>query len=785
MWGRVSLLVLLASAVFATGAQANTILHVNGSSGSDTGTCQSSACQTISYAITQGESVPDLVTIDVGPGTYNEDLKLNAADSGLTITGSGSGGDPASATIVNEVGSSPAILTTNTTSATSLALNDVRVVVPSGFNDPAIAGNTTDVSLDNVAIDVIGSALGIDLASGDFAATGSSITESNPTAGPAIVTTTAITLTSTPIDDGGNSIALSGAPIDLTGSPVTMSNASSGSPAIAISHQSLTLTSSPIDVAGGGLAIAATGAPLNITDSAITLEDTTSAAPAIGDTSGGSEDIVTVSGAPITVKGVGPAIVSTSAAGRLSNMQVLQQNPAATAPALELDGRGSSLSAVTVSTASTAPALFAEGSMSIADSSIDSTAATAAPALFLSGGADGQDISVQRSTIKQQNASTPLITINTANVLLDSSELLGGMGINFTATGGSPHTLTIASSTIDAGTLGVRDPAPVQSVAASADNTAGSDAIVDVEGSILVEPPSAIVGGSSGHAVVNCFDTEVPPTTQTATASLGAINCGAANGNTFSASLGSIFQSPGTNYAPNPSWNGVDSVPAGAIAVPSPFTDSSTDLAGNPRVLNGVGTCELGLRDKGAIELSGHGGVIPKPGISGPKSTFTGVATTFSASAKNVSSASYGWTSSDHGSGTGAKFTHKFARAGAFTVSVTATGAAGCVGSASETVTVQGVDKITHVSISPKALKNTATVSYTGTTAATTTFTVQTKSKKGYKAVEHFTHHDGAGKVKVTLHKGKLAPGSYRLELQSKNGAGKGKPAFIAFTVKG
>jgi hypothetical protein len=46
-------------------------------------------------------------------------------------------------------------------------------------------------------------------------------------------------------------------------------------------------------------------------------------------------------------------------------------------------------------------------------------------------------------------------------------------------------------------------------------------------------------------------------------------------------------------------------VPAGAIALPFGLTPSATDLAGNPRVVDGRGSCHA-IQDKGALELQGH-----------------------------------------------------------------------------------------------------------------------------------------------------------------------------------
>lgn len=480
----------------------------------------------------------------------------------------------------------------------------------------------------------------------------------------------------------------------------------------------------------------------------------------------------------------GPGEVLDAEAADLSDLQITQDNNA-TGPTVELLDGPSTLSNVTLTSGTTASLLSSTGSISITGSTITSESTTGgSPALGLTGSAStASDISLAGTKVTQLDDSIPIADISDANVAFDSSELLGGEQTVFNAQSGKTDTLTIASSTIDAGQLGVRDSATDGFASVEADGgSSGTNAVVNVEGSILVEAPEM-----SGDGSVNCSYTEAPITTQVATASNGAINCGATDGNTYTQSLSAIFQDPGVDYTPNPSWNGVDSVPASAISLLAPFTDSSTDLLGNPRVVNGVGTCAPALRDKGAIELQGHSGVVPAPTISGPASTFTGTRNVYAVESPNVPSSvslSDSWTSSDKGGGNGASFTHAFTHAGRFTVSVTVTGAADCVGQASKTVTVVGTDAITHLTVSPKKLKTKATISYRASAAATTTLTIELKTKKGYKIVKRLTHHDKAGKVKITLRRGKLKPGRYRLVAQSKNGAGKSKSVSVTFTVK-
>jgi hypothetical protein len=773
------ILVALLFAVFAASAQAITVLHVS-TTGTDRESCGSASapCKTINYAIALGETLTAPITLDVSAGTYAENVVLGSADSGLTIDGAGDGTSPATDTIIAPP-SDPGISTDVSGNASSLDLEHLEISQANGA--PAVYGVDTAVNMTDVGIDVTGSGLGVDMTGGgSVTGSGGSITLSNTSAGSAIDlsgTGASVQLTGTPITYGGDSPTIQANAVTLTDSPVTNTDTAGGAPVIYSVSGLVVVTDSPINDQGDGDVFYTDGA-VTVTGSPITSGNTSDNSPVFE-----SPGTVSVSGAPIVLDGTG--LVVSAPAADLSDLQITQDNPGEHSPTLDLQGGPSTLSKVTLTTDTTAPPIFSTGPLSIADSTITSDATTdASPALELTGSASPtSNISLTGTKVTQQAAGVPIVTISGANAAFDSSELLGGLRTMFTAANGQTNTLTVASSTIDAGELGVRDsPTDGLGSVAAEGGSSGTDAVVNIEGSILVEAPEI-----SGDGSVNCSSTEVPTTTQVANASNGAINCGDTDGNTFTQSLSSIFQDPGVNYTPNPSWNGVDSVPASAISLPAPFTDSSTDVLGNPRVVNGVGTCAPAVRDKGAIELQGHSGVVPAPTISGPASTFTGARKAYVVKSPNVPSSvplSDSWTSSDHGSGGGASFSHKFSRSGRFTVSVTVTGATDCVGHASKTVTVTGTDAITHLAVSPKKLKTKATISYRASAAATTTLTIELKTKKGYKVITRLTHHDKAGKVKITLRRGKLKAGRYRLVAQSKNGAGKGKSASFSFTVK-
>lgn len=772
-------------------ALANTTLHVS-TSGADTGNCQSSPCHTLAYAVMHGEATNDLVTIDVAAGTYDQTLALSSADSGLTITGVGNGSDPASSTILTySGGSAPVINASSLNAPGSVTLNNLRLLNPTTDTAPLFVGSTTDLDLNDVAI--VSHSTASAILTEDLITSGGSMTVDNSSAGPTVTPEGDVTLDGTPISTAGD-LAVSGGStgsISVIDSPITITNTTIGAPAVAGGTGPVTIVNSAITV-DKGLDVEATGGPISISNSPEAVSNPATSAPAVADT--GSGGTISISGTTISYAGDVPAVTA-SAPVELSNVSITLSNGANNAPAVAAQGRGSTLSHVSISGAWSGLAIFDTGSMSVSDSTITSGAAPTAPMIEAQdgGSSQGSEVSIVRTKIVDRSSSSAPAVATSANALIDSSLIIGGIdGVSFEAQSGETRQLTVVSSTIDAGAPGVRDTTPIFSIEATTDSTSGSRAVATVEGSILVDAPAATVGAAGTFATLNCANTEVPNTTQVASGSNGAINCASgSNGNTFTSSLSSIFAAPGTNYALNPSWSGVDSVPAAAISVPAPFSDSATDLLGNPRVLNGVGTCAPGLRDKGAIELTGHGGVVPAPKIAGPSKVSAKAFAKFTGSAPNVPvgvTTSYSWHSSDGGSGSASSYSHKFARAGKDTVSLTVHGAAGCTGTASTTITVTGVDVITGLKLGAGKFKSSkgTTISYKASEPATTTFTVLVKGKDGkYTKVKTFKHTDRAGKVSLHLKSGGLSKGSYHLVAVSSNPAGKGPARTVSFTITG
>src|SRR5581483_5131553 len=100
------------------------------------------------------------------------------------------------------------------------------------------------------------------------------------------------------------------------------------------------------------------------------------------------------------------------------------------------------------------------------------------------------------------------------DLTLDSSLVSGGAGIAYDVGTGENRTLTVAASTLDADTLGVRD-TNASSLVASVDSNPASTATVNIEDSILLEPPAAERPNSTGNLSIDCADSETPSTSQT------------------------------------------------------------------------------------------------------------------------------------------------------------------------------------------------------------------------------------------------------------------------------
>ncbi len=794
-----------------------------------------------------------------GFGVYASGASAKVSDSPVVVKGGGYGVYASSTASVTR---SPITLDNTSTS---------------GFG---IYASTGPVTVDASPLLLRGLGYGVYAGSGSVKLTNSAVTLDNPASSGTGVqsgSSAVVELTGSPVDVAGTGNGVyAGTSATLTGSPVTQRGTGGSAMGVFATNGGAALTDSPVLVKSTGAGVYAANGPITALRSPVTADNaagtvgalyaggpntsitatdskllfggssgsaviapsgavTLTTSPVTVTNAGGSAAGVLSSGNPVTVdrsdievRSSGAAVQVNNGTMALSRSAITMTNAAGTLAAIYGSATRVSLSGVTVSGAWHGPTLQNLGSTTVTDSTLSSGAGTTNPLVVaMDGGGAGRELRVVRSTLRMANPAQRIIQAQGANVLVDSSLLLGGAGAVLDVGSGTARALTVISSTVDAGSPGVRDAGP--GVKAQAANAANTFAVANVLGSILVEPPAADRGGASGSATVNCSTTEVPSTTQAPSGAAGAINCAAGSkGNTSTAALAAIFAAPGSDYAPNPSFSGVDSVAESAVTLPGGAASSAQDVNGNPRVLNAVGTCAPGTRDKGAVELTGHAGVVPAPVITGPAAVAPGVTASFGgAGAPNLS-----WAASDGATGTGASFTHAFGAPGTYTVTLTGTGAAACVAATTATVTVgvppappAGAPVITNLKLSPTSFVAARTgptavaaarkkvygtvVSYTDSAAARTTFSVsytvtgrrkgkscakQTKANRKAKpckltvTVGSFTRTDkvGANRFRFTgrLGKKRLARRTYKLTATPKTTV-IGKPVRATFKVKG
>jgi hypothetical protein len=207
--------------------------------------------------------------------------------------------------------------------------------------------------------------------------------------------------------------------------------------------------------------------------------------------------------------------------------------------------------------------------------------------------------------------------IGTSSLTLDSSVVaLGSVGVKVDATAiNSTANATIRSSTIDPD---VPKNATAPGIATTA-NLSGSSNTVGIDSSIVV---GAVTSGvaNGGTGTMTCTNTDVSNTFQAPPA---AISCSTAAGN------------PGANSTTDPAllfeaggflglgWHLLPNSPAIDTGAAGPLAggQSTTDLDGNPRLLDGNADC-VERRDKGAYEVTGQGGCPqPAPTPTSPPAT--------------------------------------------------------------------------------------------------------------------------------------------------------------------
>ncbi len=298
-----------------------------------------------------------------------------------------------------------------------------------------------------------------------------------------------------------------------------------------------------------------------------------------------------------------------------SNVAIEMQDSKDTEAAIEVNQTSAALDRLTVGGSWTGNAVLGFGSVAITRSSL-ATTSSAAIVFEQSVEGGGRMDSISDSTVRSATGEANVEGLET-DLTIDSSLLLGGtkIGVEWTHVGEKQGDLTVAGSTIDAGALGVRDSLPVSDIYAVGGSPKGSVANAQVQGSILMDPQTA-TGAGEGQLSIACSYSDVPSQKQASALGGGEIDCAdGENGNTTS-TPSSLFVAPGTDYELLPGSSAIDSVPASAISLPFGLTPSPTDVAGNPRVMDGNGDC-VAVQDKGALELQGHSAACP-PGHTPP-----------------------------------------------------------------------------------------------------------------------------------------------------------------------
>jgi hypothetical protein len=290
------------------------------------------------------------------------------------------------------------------------------------------------------------------------------------------------------------------------------------------------------------------------------------------------------------------------------------QDKEATVEAIDLESAATaSFSHVETSGAWIGPAaMLLSPQVTISDSRLASSLSAKSFAVRYSGTGATSGLLVQRSLIEAPIKAPAALQVMTGNATLDSSEALGGQAGVFFEAAGATRLLTVSASTLGAPNgLLIEPPGPVGVEAKATGKT--TTANVSIQGSILLEAQTALAGPED-HAVVNCASSAVPSQIQTPNTlkGTGEINCAAgASGNTNSSGeLATLFAEPLHNWGLAAGASAVDSVTAAAVALPFGLTPSSTDFAGNARVVDGNGDC-VAVQDKGALELQGHSAPCP------------------------------------------------------------------------------------------------------------------------------------------------------------------------------
>jgi hypothetical protein len=102
-----------------------------------------------------------------------------------------------------------------------------------------------------------------------------------------------------------------------------------------------------------------------------------------------------------------------------------------------------------------------------------------------------------------------------------------------------------------------------------------------------------------------------------------------------------------------------------------------------------------------------------------------------------------------------------------------------------------GTPVISGLKLKPRSLRGSATITYSDSRSATTTFAILRCVKQAGKrcrrygaAVRSFRHKDAAGRNRVRLNARGLVPGAYKLEATPRAGGLRGRAVAVTFAVR-
>lgn len=717
-----------AMAVFALAAASASavVLYVDARNGADTSKCgrfpaegPEGPCKTIKYGVERARTIPGPNTLEVAEGPYKESLLLNqAADAHLTI-------EAEEPNLELNGGASNAI----SVAAIAKAVTIKNFFLRGSGASSVVHETAAEVTLANDKVELENGENGVEAIKGSLSMTGSTVVMEVGTKGYGVYALEApATLNGVTILGGGGGGEAEAGGVDSVKSSLSIAN----------SHIAIESGKSTTEFA------------INAEhDSSTTLTNDVvrQNAPDIG---------VALAFSPVTVNGLNIEMVNAS--DNVEGMLIESE---------EMPQPASSISHLTIGGTWHGWGLLAENDLTLTDSRIVTGPFANGPALKYGASAGAQGLFAQRTLLQTQPGASEAVEVLDANATFDSSAVLGGLiGIKHQTYPFSPHSgprlLTLSASTVDAGAPGTAADAPnVIGVEARSFNGPGNAANVAIQGSVVLEKQAASTT-SGNSASIKCSYSAVPSQLQAEGGGSGSIGCAAGTGgNTEVNPLSSIFATgpasfePISNYALAPGSSAVDSVPASAVALPSGLVASATDLAGNPRVVDGNGDC-VPVQDKGALELQGHSAACVVVPISTPVKALGVI------SALHISPAAF-----------------------------------------------SAAPKGATISAARKKRSYGAKITWRDSQAASTTFTVLRPSvgrmqgrsckkpshanRKGrkctlYTALGTFGHADAAAGNSLhfsgRLHGRALARGTYRLSAQARDAAGLGPAATASFTIR-